>query len=113
MTKKEIKNADDLTRDKCKERDNYTCCYCGKSEGLIDWHHVVGRNNYNVRWCLDNSITLCRGHHSMNRNSFHKDPEMVEWWKKTYPKRYKKVWTLKHIEKKHVFDDVIKELEEK
>jgi 5-methylcytosine-specific restriction endonuclease McrA len=115
MTKPEIKKLDTISAKVCKDRDNWECIYCGNGKetgNQVHWHHIVTRNNFQTRWCLDNLITVCASHHNLSPKSFHKDPEMFEWWVKTYPERYKKVWSLKGGSLKHQFEEVLKELEE-
>lgn len=51
-------------------RDNYTCQVCNKlNSGNLNVHHIMGWNKYKeLRFCVDNGITLCKEHH----NLFHK-----------------------------------------
>lgn len=78
---------DDLCRDVVMWRDDWKCLRCGKpayrSETTgkligLDWSHVYSRNNWGVRWDLDNSKALCKGCHLW----WHHNPvDAVEWWK--------------------------------
>jgi len=108
VTRKEIKKADLLAAQKCKDRDNWQCVVCGrgKPEYQVHYHHVIGRNNYSVRWDLDNLITVCFVHHK----EFETNPKRFEWWKETYPDRYKKVWSSDDKKDKHTFEEVEREL---
>jgi 5-methylcytosine-specific restriction endonuclease McrA len=65
-----------------KIRDNHECQYCGKDK-YLNSHHIYTRNNFTVRWDLDNGITLCSGCHTMSSKfSAHKTPlEFIEWLK--------------------------------
>ena len=65
-----------------KERDGWKCCVCGKSD-YLNSHHIFSRSNYNLRWYLENGITLCPSHHLFDTElSAHKAPtEFVEWLK--------------------------------
>lgn len=57
-----------------KQRDDFKCVHCGKEE-YLNSHHIFTRNNYAVRWDLDNGITLCSGCHTMSSKfSAHKTP---------------------------------------
>ena len=63
-----------------KERDGFKCLHCGKDK-YLNSHHIFTRNNYAVRWDMDNGITLCSGCHTMSSIfSAHKTPlEFIEW----------------------------------
>ena len=86
----------------CKEviilRDDGKCRRCGqamyiseKSGKLIgcDWSHIFRRNNYRVRWDLDNSKLLCSSfcgkhcHAWWHRN----EVDGVLWWQEQIGKR--------------------------
>ena len=65
-----------------KERDGFKCLHCGKDK-YLNAHHIFSRNNYKVRWDMDNGVTLCSGCHTMSSKfSAHKTPiEFIEWIK--------------------------------
>jgi hypothetical protein len=66
-----IIQADELWKKAVKDRDNWTCQRCGKSEGaIIQAHHIFKRNAYNVRWAMVNGVSLCKGcHFTLHMNS--------------------------------------------
>lgn len=59
-------------RTKVYERDNYTCQCCGK-QGRLNAHHIYPFSLYeDLRYNIDNGITLCRDcHDSTKDGSFH------------------------------------------
>lgn len=115
MLRPQIRKLEKMAKDIAKERDGYRCFICGitKEQGaLIDGHHIVGSNNYATKWCPDNIVTVCRSHHSMNKYSFHKDPECFEKWKQKYPQRWERVKELKqHEGVKHIYEDELEKLQ--
>ncbi len=67
-------------RDKCLERDNYKCVYCGKTETL-NVHHILGRRARSTRYDIDNGITLCALHHTFGSQfSAHQTPTLFTEW---------------------------------
>ena len=67
--------------DKCLERDNYICQYCGARNGMgesihFQVHHII---NYwerpDLAYALDNGITLCKGCHQKAHKGM-KRPDM-------------------------------------
>ena len=49
---------------KCvRKRANWSCEYCGKSDGQLDCAHIYGRAQKSVRWDGMNAVALCRYHH--------------------------------------------------
>lgn len=68
-----------------KNRDGNKCLYCGKTT-YLNSHHIFSRSNRSVRWELNNGITLCSGHHTLNSDfSAHKTPaDFIEWIKELW-----------------------------
>lgn len=74
----------------CRERDG-ACLYCGRPTSL-NAHHVIGRANKAVRFCLENLVTLCVYHHVFSSDfSAHKTPEKFKRW---FMKKYSLRWEI-------------------
>jgi len=63
------KKLDDVCRELCKERADWTCEKCGKQfperkGGGLDWSHFYGRRARGTRWDMDNCAAHCCGCHS-------------------------------------------------
>ena len=53
-------------RDDVFERDDHKCKCCGSSEGKLDAHHIVDRNDMpNGGYVKENGITLCESCHEL------------------------------------------------
>ncbi|MDP2763194.1 MAG: hypothetical protein Q8O27_01615 [Enterobacteriaceae bacterium] len=50
---------------------------CNKVE-FLNVHHIYSRSRMSTRWEIDNAIILCSGHHSLNNDSAHKDPDFKD-----------------------------------
>lgn len=70
MTKKEIKYLDEFWSFAIKERDDFTCQLCGKTERLNS-HHIISRSRRSTRWLIKNGVCLCQGCHKFK---LHVDP---------------------------------------
>ncbi|MCX5781780.1 MAG: NUMOD3 domain-containing DNA-binding protein [Elusimicrobia bacterium] len=58
-----------LWREAVLARDNYTCQKCGQKGGKLQSHHIFNFATYlDLRFAIDNGITLCKDCHS----DFHK-----------------------------------------
>jgi len=88
-----------LAKDIAKERDKYTCCYCGvgKPQRQIHSHHFFHEGMFkSMSADPDNLITLCASHHqggmwmkSHGGFNFHNSPrESTEWYIENYPQRH-------------------------
>lgn len=52
-------------RDAVFQRDDYTCQICGKKGGTLNAHHVFPYSLHpNLRYDLDNGVTLCKKCHA-------------------------------------------------
>ena len=73
-----------------KERDNRQCVICQKKERL-NAHHIIPREIKELRFDINNGISLCPKHHQFNReisahgNSF----AFIEWFRNNRHKQYK------------------------
>jgi len=106
MKTAEIKKLDKLWSKKIRERDE-VCQVCGGT-AYLNAHHVIGRRNRNIRWDMDNGITLCSGCHTFKTESAHQDPAwFMAWFIEHYPDRYNKIMIKRILTTKQTYDDVI------
>ena len=61
--KKLIEVADRLWATIVKVKDKQACIYCGKKENLNSHHAIHKSKSKNLRWNIDNGITLCYACH--------------------------------------------------
>lgn len=73
MKKGRVKICDELWSEAVKLRAGNKCEICQKTERLNS-HHIITRNNYNVRYDLENGVCLCVGHHMTGLFSAHGNP---------------------------------------
>ena len=87
-----------------KQRDNWTCQYCGKKKGEVQIHgsHILPEGTY-VSMSADpeNIIALCAEHHvagiggflgRSREPSWHGDPiHFAKWFNEKWPGRYNKL----------------------
>ena len=77
-----IARLDKLAGDLVKEHAGWKCERCGKSkfkDGVVlQAAHIVRRANKEVRWSLDNLLSLCVGCHYWFDNSTNR-LEVIEW----------------------------------
>ena len=52
----------------------YPGCY---KTTYLNAHHVFSKSRASTKYDLENGISLCAGHHSLNNDSAHKDPEFL------------------------------------
>ncbi len=62
------------------KRDNYICQKCGKKSGLLNCHHIYSfAEHKNLRYIIQNGITLCRKcHHNFHRGEMIYNFEFVD-----------------------------------
>ena len=80
-----IKDLDQMWRDTVKERDNYTCQWCGEKVSGRGAHaaHVVPRSNgYRLRWNTRNGKCLCYKCHA---GKWHEGGLGRQWFDEKYP----------------------------
>jgi hypothetical protein len=83
-----VKELDAMCRAVVFARDEGKCRKCGKSDGLLDWAHVLSRRHPKVRHDPENSMVLCRAHHMW----WHDRPvEAAAWFKKEFDGVYERL----------------------
>ena len=106
MKTAEIKKLDKLWSKKIRERDE-VCQVCGGTQ-YLNAHHVIGRRNRNIRWDMDNGITLCSGCHTFKTESAHQSPLWFsEWFNTRYPERYDNIMSKRLVTNKQLYSDII------
>ena len=77
--KSRVKICDELWAKVIKKRAGYQCerCHRTQLESKLDAHHIIGRQNYHLRYDLTNGICLCFDCHI---NFAHCDPEGWHLW---------------------------------
>lgn len=54
-----------------KSRDNYCCQICDKNGGDLNAHHMFSWDQYHdLRYDIDNGVTLCHKHHMDFHNRY-------------------------------------------
>ncbi len=94
--KHEKERLDKLCRAVVMARDKGQCVKCGQRENL-QWAHVQSRRYISCRWRLENSMTLCAGHHLWWH---HKPLESAAWFTETFPKRAKALQSISAFKQK-------------
>ncbi len=69
----------DLWQKCVKARAGYKCEYwgCNKTE-YLNAHHIFSRSRNSTKYDIQNGMCLCSGHHSLQIDSAHKDPEFLK-----------------------------------
>ena len=108
--RKSVKALDADARQRVFERDGYRCVRCGTDKG-IQWAHIITRARTNLRWLLENALTLCGGCHMF---WWHKHPlDAVTWFQQSYPERYAMLMELKDQVAKVNVRELAAQLEER
>jgi hypothetical protein len=56
---------------------------------ILNAHHVVGRENHNLSWDIENGVSLCSWCHKFSSTGAHKGGIIFsEWFRQKYPERY-------------------------
>jgi hypothetical protein len=74
-SKKTLERKADRLWSKLVCRKGY-CEWCGKSDGKLDAHHIMGRARKNLRWDLRNGVCLCFRCHRIKCHGT--DPELAQ-----------------------------------
>jgi len=83
-----------LWREIIFERDNWTCQICNKRGFLIHAHHINNFSDYpNLRFDLNNGITLCTNCHRKFHKYYGKRNNTKEQFNKFKNQKYTKGWT--------------------
>lgn len=104
---------DDICRDAVRQRDNWTCQWCGKKVDSHNAHcsHVIPRSRGNaLRWDLRNLKLLC---HHCHINLWHKDPLSTDWFKQKFPDRYEYLQAHRYDKVKYSICELRELVEEK
>lgn len=64
-----------------KQKAGNQCEVCGAIMQLNS-HHIVGRENYRLRWDTRNGVCLCVSHHKFGKESAHMHPIWFDEWLK-------------------------------
>lgn len=75
MTKKEIKELDNLWAKMVKNDAGLKCELSGECNCQLHPHHYIGRRNRATRWYLPNGVCLSASRHTMSIWSAHQNPE--------------------------------------
>ena len=68
------KFATTVLRNKTFERDNYTCQCCNKTNTVLNAHHILPFSKYlELRYDINNLITLCKSCHVSYHSKYKKD----------------------------------------
>ena len=100
LTKKQIKRAEKRAINKqfkewshtVKVRDGFKCVVC-ESNQYLNSHHLISRKNKELRFDIDNGLTLCAKHHlfdmeiSAHKNSF----PLIIWLMINRPEQFNKL----------------------
>jgi 5-methylcytosine-specific restriction endonuclease McrA len=72
-TKRDVNFSKKLSR-KTFERDNFICQCCNKTNSVLNAHHILPYHKYeNLRYDINNLITLCKSCHISYHSKYKKD----------------------------------------
>lgn len=70
----------------CMDRDGYACVMCGRSNCLLNVHHIIDRHECeDGGYTLDNGITLCSSNKDTDTNNCHFKAEQLHATGTAYP----------------------------
>lgn len=117
------KKCDDLWREIIHEK--FYCEVCGKPPSLKEngdrgnhnAHHVITKNNYNLRWDIRNGVNLCVSCHKFGNPSAHGNPLwFAKWLEINRPEDYEYLQNKKFLAVKtwyiSDYEEILKGLEE-
>lgn len=117
-----------LWSDACRERDNYTCIFCGAKQGdplpsnpdkkiRVDAHHLLQKyiKDCPLKFDIRNEATLCPSHHKFDGCvSAHKSPIVFyDWFRIHFPEKYDFILKNSHIRVDLDNRKVLEEIEQK
>ena len=71
------------------ERDNYCCQICSSKPKKPHVHHIIPKKVKELRYDVNNGITLCFNHHKVGLNSPHMNALwFITWLKICKPEQY-------------------------
>ena len=89
--KTEMRELDNMWKEKVRTRDNWTCQVCKKKlePKNCHSHHILPKRMKGARWDVDNGIALCFNHHKVGNFSPHMNAIWFTFWLKTNkPKQF-------------------------
>jgi len=92
-----IKELDNEARQAVFERDGHVCVRCRDKSRAVTWAHIFSRRHKNLRWTLDNALSLCAGCHMF----WHHEPILAtDWFRKNWPERYSRLIAVNQLNTK-------------
>lgn len=78
------------------------CEYCGRSDLMLNCHHIIGRIIYALRWCIGNGCCLCvKCHFEAHNNPI----KFINWFKEHRPEDYEYLLIKKNESKTYTIFD--------
>lgn len=108
-----VRRLDNLARDICKRKANFTCARCGMQgdSTTIQWAHIEGRRKKGglLRWSQNNCLALCAGEFSNHCHYWFDNNKIAssEWLRKAYPEKYN--WLHEPVNGKPRSEQIFKE----